>query len=212
MAMAAEDYPLPPSPSFSPSFTPSQVQSPPTPTRQHRPSLSTTVFNRNPQSMDSMPGTPISQVGSPHSRQQSQSDFHNGWYDNDPPAPVTNGNRKSLQTRASISSLNSMSSGTRDRESGLVASIVEAWPPVENKGGPTVKRLEKQRQIEELDFELRNATQDKERIQQDYSKLPLTGGGPTARRRREEIEEQLDEVDSRLSKIKLKMRALGVVN
>lgn len=49
-------------------------------------------------------------------------------------------------------------------------------------------------------------TKEKEKLQSDYSKIPLSGGGPMSRRRKEELEEMLDEVDSQLSRVKQKIR------
>ncbi|CAO3590760.1 unnamed protein product [Absidia cylindrospora] len=57
-----------------------------------------------------------------------------------------------------------------------------------------------------LDDELMSLTKEKERLQSDYGKIPLSGGGPTSRRRKEQLEEMLDEVDSQLSKVKQKIR------
>ncbi|KAL0080503.1 hypothetical protein F4703DRAFT_1869003 [Phycomyces blakesleeanus] len=57
-----------------------------------------------------------------------------------------------------------------------------------------------------LDDQLMVLTKEKEKLQSDYSKIPLTGGGPMSRRRKEELEEMLDEVDSQLSKVKQKIR------
>ncbi|KAI8098645.1 uncharacterized protein BX664DRAFT_319258 [Halteromyces radiatus] len=57
-----------------------------------------------------------------------------------------------------------------------------------------------------LDDELMMLTKEKEKLQSDYSKIPLSGGGPTSRRRKEQLEEMLDEVDSQLSKVKQKIR------
>ncbi|ORZ08966.1 hypothetical protein BCR42DRAFT_424376 [Absidia repens] len=57
-----------------------------------------------------------------------------------------------------------------------------------------------------LDNELMSLTKEKEKLQSDYSKIPLSGGGHTSRRRKEHLEEMLDEVDSQLSKVKQKIR------
>ncbi|CAO3650668.1 unnamed protein product [Cunninghamella blakesleeana] len=57
-----------------------------------------------------------------------------------------------------------------------------------------------------LDDELLALTKAKEKIQSDYSKIPLSGGGPMTRRRKEELEDMLDEVDQQLSKVKQKIR------
>ncbi|RUS17207.1 hypothetical protein BC937DRAFT_90269, partial [Endogone sp. FLAS-F59071] len=191
---SAEEYPpyqQPPSPSSASM----QPQTPTTPTHQRRPSLSTTTpFGRsNSLATDPTPGTPNSQT---FFRQTPQQDYP--WYEGEATSPP-NRHRNSM-ARASSGSLRS-STGSAMGSNGIVASLISAY-----EGGS--KRQEKQKQIDELDAELRALTKEKEQIQQDYSKLPISGGGPTSRRRREEIEEQLDEVDSRLSKIKLRMRAL----
>ncbi|KAI8344531.1 hypothetical protein BC941DRAFT_408880 [Chlamydoabsidia padenii] len=57
-----------------------------------------------------------------------------------------------------------------------------------------------------LDNELHMLTKEKEKLQSDYGKIPLSGGGHSARRRQEKLEEMLDEVDSQLSKVKQKIR------
>ncbi|KAG0168777.1 hypothetical protein DFQ28_005632 [Apophysomyces sp. BC1034] len=57
-----------------------------------------------------------------------------------------------------------------------------------------------------LDRQLLVLTKEKEKLQSFYSKIPLSGGGPTSRRRKEELEEMLDEVDSQLSKVKQNIR------
>ncbi|CDS05671.1 hypothetical protein LRAMOSA08199 [Lichtheimia ramosa] len=61
-------------------------------------------------------------------------------------------------------------------------------------------------EVNELDRELLKLTKEKEKLQSDYSKIPLSGGGPMSRRRKEELEEMLDEVDSQLSRVKQKIR------
>ncbi|KAJ2962499.1 hypothetical protein NQZ79_g2311 [Umbelopsis isabellina] len=60
---------------------------------------------------------------------------------------------------------------------------------------------------DDLDEQMRLLVKQKERLQSDYSKIPIVGGGPTSRKRREDLEEQLDNIDSQLSKIKLKIRS-----
>ncbi|KAF7725586.1 hypothetical protein EC973_009541 [Apophysomyces ossiformis] len=57
-----------------------------------------------------------------------------------------------------------------------------------------------------LDHQLMVLTKEKEKLQSYYSKIPLSGGGPMSRRRKEELEEMLDEVDSQLSKVKQTIR------
>ncbi|KAI8986558.1 hypothetical protein BDB01DRAFT_896145 [Pilobolus umbonatus] len=58
----------------------------------------------------------------------------------------------------------------------------------------------------DLDDLLMKLTKEKEKLQSDYSKIPLSGGGPQSRRRKEELEAMLDQVDSQLSKVKQKIR------
>ncbi|GAN10070.1 hypothetical protein MAM1_0317d09605 [Mucor ambiguus] len=58
----------------------------------------------------------------------------------------------------------------------------------------------------DLDDQLMRLTKEKEKLQSHYSKIPLTGGGPQSRRRKEELEAMLDHVDSQLSKVKQKIR------
>ncbi|KAG2186802.1 hypothetical protein INT44_003028, partial [Umbelopsis vinacea] len=59
---------------------------------------------------------------------------------------------------------------------------------------------------DDLDDQMRMLVKQKERLQSDYSKIPIIGGGPQSRKRQEDLEEQLDAIDSQLSKIKLKIR------
>ncbi|KAI9016240.1 hypothetical protein CLU79DRAFT_325987 [Phycomyces nitens] len=58
----------------------------------------------------------------------------------------------------------------------------------------------------DLDILLRDLVLEKELLQAEYSKMPVTGANTLTRRRREELESRLDEVDSHMSKIKLRMR------
>ncbi|KAG0165339.1 hypothetical protein DFQ30_008575 [Apophysomyces sp. BC1015] len=61
-------------------------------------------------------------------------------------------------------------------------------------------------QEDDLDHQLMRLTKEKEKLQSHYSKIPLSGGGHQSRRRKEELEEMLDEVDSQLSKVKQKIK------
>ncbi|GAA5801227.1 hypothetical protein HPULCUR_006671 [Helicostylum pulchrum] len=58
----------------------------------------------------------------------------------------------------------------------------------------------------DLDDQLMKLTKEKEKLASIYSKIPLTGSGPQFRRRKEELEAMLDQVDSQLSKVKQKIR------
>ncbi|ORZ08308.1 hypothetical protein BCR42DRAFT_471783 [Absidia repens] len=57
-----------------------------------------------------------------------------------------------------------------------------------------------------LDNQLQRLLQEKELLQAEYSKIPVSGGSPIYRRRREDVEARLDEVDSKMRKIRLKIR------
>ncbi|KAI7886828.1 hypothetical protein K492DRAFT_122105 [Lichtheimia hyalospora FSU 10163] len=60
----------------------------------------------------------------------------------------------------------------------------------------------------DLDMVLRDLTREKEILQSEYSKIPISGVNALTRRRKEELEERLDAVDSQMSKTKLKYRDL----
>ncbi|KAI8882463.1 hypothetical protein K501DRAFT_273650 [Backusella circina FSU 941] len=62
-----------------------------------------------------------------------------------------------------------------------------------------LKRKETNLETVNLDDQLLKLTKEKE-------KIPLTGGGPQSRKRREELENMLDQVDSQLSKVKQKIK------
>ncbi|KAI7903641.1 uncharacterized protein BX663DRAFT_507169 [Cokeromyces recurvatus] len=59
---------------------------------------------------------------------------------------------------------------------------------------------------EDLDEQLMKLTKEKEKLQSFYSKIPLSGGGPQSRKRKEELEAKLDQIDSQLSKVKQKIK------
>ncbi|CAO3596255.1 unnamed protein product [Absidia cylindrospora] len=58
----------------------------------------------------------------------------------------------------------------------------------------------------DLDDQLQRLLQEKELLLAEYSKIPVSGGSAICRRRREDMEARLDEVDSKLRKIRLKIR------
>ncbi|KAI9249212.1 hypothetical protein BDA99DRAFT_564560 [Phascolomyces articulosus] len=62
--------------------------------------------------------------------------------------------------------------------------------------------------VADLDNHLRELLREKELLQSEYSKIPITGVNALTRRRKEELEARLDQVDSQMSKIKLKHRDL----
>ncbi|OBZ87583.1 hypothetical protein A0J61_04367 [Choanephora cucurbitarum] len=67
-------------------------------------------------------------------------------------------------------------------------------------------RTSKESLEDDLDDQLLKLTQAKEKLQSAYSKIPIQGGGIQVRRRQEELEVMLDQVDSQLSKVKQKIR------
>ncbi|KAG2172266.1 hypothetical protein INT43_004807 [Umbelopsis isabellina] len=62
---------------------------------------------------------------------------------------------------------------------------------------------------DDLDEQMRLLVEQKERLQSDYSKIPIVGGGPTSRKRREDLEEQLDNIDSQLKNSPANREYLG---
>ncbi|CAO3697515.1 unnamed protein product [Rhizopus stolonifer] len=59
---------------------------------------------------------------------------------------------------------------------------------------------------EDIDSQLMRLTKEREKLQSSFSKIPISGGGPQTRRRKEELESMLDQVDSQLSKVKQRIR------
>ncbi|KAI9314732.1 hypothetical protein BX666DRAFT_2028992 [Dichotomocladium elegans] len=59
---------------------------------------------------------------------------------------------------------------------------------------------------DDLDTRLRELTEEKERLQSAYSKIPISGGSRFTRRRKEELEEKLDKVDVQLCRVKHRLR------
>ncbi|KAF9927495.1 hypothetical protein FBU30_003212 [Linnemannia zychae] len=60
--------------------------------------------------------------------------------------------------------------------------------------------------VEELTAQLHGLMKDKERLQADLSKIPISGGGPMMRRKAEMLEEQMDETERMMSKIRYSIR------
>ncbi|KAF9955665.1 hypothetical protein BGZ72_003515 [Mortierella alpina] len=56
--------------------------------------------------------------------------------------------------------------------------------------------------VEELTVQLQGLMKEKERLQADLSKIPISGGGPMTRRKAEMLEEQMDETERAMSKIR----------
>ncbi|KAI8994693.1 hypothetical protein BDB01DRAFT_831650 [Pilobolus umbonatus] len=73
------------------------------------------------------------------------------------------------------------------------------------------KKKEEDTGSQDLDTQLRELLREKEILQAEYSKAPSSGGNALARRRREELETRLDDVDSQMSRIKLKMRNRNII-
>ncbi|KAG0378078.1 hypothetical protein BGX24_004805 [Mortierella sp. AD032] len=60
--------------------------------------------------------------------------------------------------------------------------------------------------VEELTAQLHALMKEKEKLQADLSKVPTSGGGPMMRRKAEMLEEQMDETESMMSKIRYSIR------
>ncbi|KAG0309280.1 hypothetical protein BGZ98_003882 [Dissophora globulifera] len=60
--------------------------------------------------------------------------------------------------------------------------------------------------VEELTVQLQSLLKQKERLQADLSKIPITGGGPMTRRKADMLEEQMDETERAISKIRYSIR------
>lgn len=60
--------------------------------------------------------------------------------------------------------------------------------------------------VDELTAQLHGLMKDKERLQADLSKIPISGGGPMMRRKAEMLEEQMDETERMMSKIRYSIR------
>ncbi|KAF9135681.1 hypothetical protein BGW39_001080 [Mortierella sp. 14UC] len=60
--------------------------------------------------------------------------------------------------------------------------------------------------VEELTAQLHGLMKEKERLQADLSKIPISGGGPMMRRKAEMLEEQMDETERMISKIRYSIR------
>ncbi|KAF9141855.1 hypothetical protein BGX30_004007, partial [Mortierella sp. GBA39] len=56
--------------------------------------------------------------------------------------------------------------------------------------------------VDELTEQLHGLMKEKERLQADLSKIPISGGGPMMRRKAEMLEEQMDETERMMSKIR----------
>ncbi|KAF9181893.1 hypothetical protein BGZ51_005126 [Haplosporangium sp. Z 767] len=60
--------------------------------------------------------------------------------------------------------------------------------------------------MEELTVQLQYLMKEKEKLQADLSKIPTSGGGPMTRRKAEMLEEQMDETERAMSKIRYSIR------
>ncbi|ORX53633.1 hypothetical protein DM01DRAFT_1336163 [Hesseltinella vesiculosa] len=112
------------------------------------------------------------------------------------------------------SQLQRMEDGIKGSSTVNVASTIEtpnASPrlaPMTDDRNPSTPVPADRLRIQTLDDQLKKLLQEKERLQSDYSKMPLSGGGPMSRMRCEELEEQLGQVDSRISKVRQQIRKI----
>ncbi|GJJ76463.1 hypothetical protein EMPS_08822 [Entomortierella parvispora] len=71
--------------------------------------------------------------------------------------------------------------------------------PMGSSGGVT-------QSVEELTAQLQTLIKEKEKLQAELSKIPISGGGPMSRRKMEMLEEQMDETERAISKIRYNIR------
>ncbi|KAF9438606.1 hypothetical protein BGZ76_006505 [Entomortierella beljakovae] len=60
--------------------------------------------------------------------------------------------------------------------------------------------------VEDLRAQLQHLIKEKERLQADLSKIPISGGGPMTRRKAEMLEEQMDETEQAIGKVRYSIR------
>ncbi|KAJ1982799.1 hypothetical protein H4R35_000158 [Dimargaris xerosporica] len=60
----------------------------------------------------------------------------------------------------------------------------------------------------ELEEEIHQLRQEKERVESEYAKIPISGGGPTTQYKKERLEQRLDSIDRALSSAKLRLKFL----
>ncbi|CAO3599772.1 unnamed protein product [Absidia cylindrospora] len=103
--------------------------------------------------------------------------------------------------RKSPSSTRSKSSSSRHHPTATIASATteKSDPSRFLETDPTIS-------VTDLDDQLQSLLQEKELLQAEYSKIPVSGSNAICRRRREDLEARLDEVDSKMRKIRLKIR------
>ncbi|KAF9115371.1 hypothetical protein BGX27_007990 [Mortierella sp. AM989] len=70
-----------------------------------------------------------------------------------------------------------------------------------NGGNPNANQT-----VEELTAQLQHLMKEKDRLQADLSKIPISGGGPMTRRKAEMLEEQMDETEQAIGKVRYSIR------
>ncbi|KAF9207362.1 hypothetical protein BGZ49_000608 [Haplosporangium sp. Z 27] len=70
-----------------------------------------------------------------------------------------------------------------------------------SNGGPNSNQT-----VEELTAQLHHLMKEKERLQADLSKIPISGGGPMTRRKAEMLEEQMDQTEQSIGKLRYSIR------
>ncbi|KAJ3177052.1 hypothetical protein HK101_010324 [Irineochytrium annulatum] len=139
-----------------------------------------------------------------------------GW-PNNPPSPTR------LHARPSTS-LTPPSTGTA---AGGLAGALHQQPPVprgnanskntsegvmELLGGDAGANMSDYLKVrEELDARLRDLNAEKGRLNSELQRIPTASGGVGRRRRREELEERLDEVEKGIGAVKMKMRGMQML-
>ncbi|KAG0367015.1 hypothetical protein BGZ54_004553 [Gamsiella multidivaricata] len=93
---------------------------------------------------------------------------------------------------------------------GSISGILSTGSPNNNRssihGDPLPSSAGATQSVEELTAQLQSLLKEKERLQADLSKIPISGGGPMTRRKAEMLEEQMDETERAISKIRYNIR------
>jgi hypothetical protein len=62
----------------------------------------------------------------------------------------------------------------------------------------------------QLTDDLHRLNTRRDELSAEYARIPLTGGGISMRKHKEDLEDQLDQIDRQISLVKLRMKTLGL--
>ncbi|KAI8971636.1 hypothetical protein BDF20DRAFT_989911 [Mycotypha africana] len=115
---------------------------------------------------------------------------------------------KSRSTKSNVTISLDVTSNTNIHNND--AAKLDVKDPSVQSSAPSIKRnksTDKSTYITDLHTKLQQLTVEKEILQCEYNKAPVSGGNKAlTRKRREELETRLDKLDSELRRIKLKLR------